>query len=230
MLFLAAQGQAPFSLVICGELQIMSLEEIFAKLKSQKKPQPQGQVEWLIVGLGNPGNEYQVTRHNIGFITVDALAQKEHIEIKRIKFHSLICDTVLEGKRCIIMKPSTFMNNSGIAVRECCEFYKIPPERVLVIYDDVNFEPGQLRIRKKGSDGGHNGMKSIIYHLNSDAFARIRMGVGKKPHPDYNLADWVLSKFTQKEAEAFIPVIDKACEAVKMIVSGDIDGAMNEYN
>ena len=187
-------------------------------------------MEWLIVGLGNPGKEYAATRHNIGFITLDRLAQQEHFDIKKIKFKSLVCDTVLAGKRCMMMKPSTFMNNSGEAVGECARFYKIPPEHILVIYDDINFDPGVMRIRKKGSDGGHNGMKSIIYHLNSNAFPRIRMGIGAKPHPEYDLADWVLSGFSENEKKALEPAIDNACDAIRQIVAGEIDIAMNRYN
>ena len=208
----------------------MSLEELFAKIKAQRAPEPTGPVEWLIVGLGNPGKEYAATRHNIGFITLDRLAQQEHFDIKKIKFKSLVCDTVFAGKRCMMMKPSTFMNNSGEAVGECARFYKIPPEHILVIYDDINFDPGVMRIRKKGSDGGHNGMKSIIYHLNSNAFPRIRMGVGAKPHPEYDLADWVLSGFSENEKKALEPAIDNACDAIRQIVAGEIDTAMNRYN
>ena len=208
----------------------MGLEEIFAKLKAAREPQPIGNIEWLIVGLGNPGREYEATRHNVGFITADRLAEKEGFEIKRIKFKSLISDTVIDGKRCIVMKPSTFMNNSGEAVGECASFYKIDPEHILVIYDDINFEPGVMRIRKKGSDGGHNGMKSIIYHLNSDEFPRIRMGVGAKPNKDYDLADWVLSRFSENEKKNVEKAVDDACEAIKLIVSGNIDTAMNKFN
>ena len=208
----------------------MSLEEIFERLKLNKKPAPQGKVEWLIVGLGNPGAKYAATRHNAGFIAVDRLAEKENFEIKKIKFKSLICDTVLDGKRCIIMKPSTFMNNSGEAVGECVNFYKIVPENVLIIYDDINFDAGVMRIRKKGSDGGHNGMKSIIYHLNSDNFPRIRLGVGSKPNPDYDLASWVLSSFSESEKNAFEGAVDNATEAIKLIISGQIDSAMNKFN
>lgn len=208
----------------------MSLEELFAKIKAQRAPEPTGPVEWLIVGLGNPGKEYATTRHNIGFITLDRLAQQEHFDIKKIKFKSLVCDTVFAGKRCMMMKPSTFMNNSGEAVGECARFYKIPPEHILVIYDDINFDPGVMRIRKKGSDGGHNGMKSIIYHLNSNAFPRIRMGVGAKPHPEYDLADWVLSGFSENEKKTLEPAIDNACDAIRQIVAGEIDIAMNRYN
>lgn len=208
----------------------MNLEEIFAKLKASRKPEPTGAVEWLIAGLGNPGREYEATRHNVGFITLDRFAEREKFDIKKIKFKSLIADTMVEGKRCIVMKPSTYMNNSGEAVGECARFYKIPPEHILVIYDDINFDPGVLRIRKSGSDGGHNGMKSIIYHLNSNAFARIRMGVGAKPHPDYNLADWVLSRFSEKEKKDVEAAVDNACQAIKLIVAGKIDEAMNRFN
>lgn len=208
----------------------MSLEEIFAKLRAQRAPAPTGKVEWLIVGLGNPGSRYESTRHNVGFITVDRLAQQEHFDIKKIKFKSLIADTLISGKRCIVMKPSTFMNNSGEAVGECARFYKIPPENIVVVFDDINFEPGVMRIRKKGSDGGHNGMKSIIYHLNSNDFPRVRMGIGAKPNPEYELADWVLSKFTESEIKALEPAIDSAVNAIKLIVAGNIDTAMNQYN
>ena len=128
------------------------------------------------------------------------------------------------------MKPSTFMNNSGEAVGECVSFYKIPPENVLVIYDDINFDAGVMRIRKKGSDGGHNGMKSIIYHLNSDNFPRIRLGVGAKPNPDYDLASWVLSPFSESEKKAFEGAVDNAVDAIKLIIDGQIDTAMNKYN
>ena len=208
----------------------MSLEEIFAKLKAQRAPAPTGAVEWLIVGLGNPGSRYEATRHNVGFITVDRLAEQEHFDIKKIKFKSLIADTLIDGKRCIVMKPSTFMNNSGEAVGECARFYKIEPHNIVVIYDDINFEPGVMRIRKKGSDGGHNGMKSIIYHLNSNDFPRIRIGIGTKPNPDYELADWVLSKFSESEIKALEPAIDNAVEAVKLIIEGKSDEAMNRFN
>ncbi len=208
----------------------MSLEEIFERLKLNRNPAPQGKVEWLIVGLGNPGGKYAATRHNAGFIALDRLADTERFDIKKIKFKSLICDTVLSSKRCIIMKPSTFMNNSGEAVGECVSFYKIPPENVLVIYDDINFDAGVMRIRKKGSDGGHNGMKSIIYHLNSDNFPRIRLGVGAKPNPDYDLASWVLSPFSESEKKAFEGAVDNAVDAIKLIIDGQIDTAMNKYN
>lgn len=168
--------------------------------RRKTKPAPtSGAPEFLIVGLGNPGEKYSFTRHNAGFLCVDLLAEQNGFSLKRLKFRSLTADTTLAGHRCLVLKPQTFMNNSGEAVRDAAAFYKIPPERILVIFDDVSLDVGRLRIRRKGTDGGHNGLKSIIYHLNSDAFPRIKIGVGKKPHPDYDLADWVLSSFKTDE-------------------------------
>ena len=208
----------------------MSLEELFAKIKAQRAPEPTGPVEWLIVGLGNPGKEYAATRHNIGFITLDRLAQQEHFDIKKIKFKSLVCDTVFAGKRCMMMKPSTFMNNSGEAVGECARFYKIPPEHILVIYDDINFDPGVMRIRKKGSDGGHNGLKSIIYQLQSDAFTRIKIGVGAPP-VHYDMADWVLGRFSKEEIAQLEKLVDCVVEdVVPEIMKNGAESAMNQYN
>ena len=152
--------------------------------------------DYMIVGLGNPGKQYESTRHNAGFICLDLLAEKYSISVKKLKFKSLLGEGRIEGKRCLLLKPQTFMNLSGEAVRDAAEFYKIPPENIIVIYDDISLDPGKLRIRRKGSDGGHNGMKNILYHLKSDGFPRIKVGVGAKPNPEYDLADWVLSRFT----------------------------------
>lgn len=207
----------------------MSLEEIFAKLKSSKKKEP-SHPEWIIAGLGNPGEQYSHTRHNVGFRCVEKLAREEEFEIKKVKFKSLISDTVIQDKRCIIMKPSTFMNNSGEAVRECADFYKIPPENILVIYDDISLDIGKLRIRRKGSDGGHNGIKSIIYQLNSNEFPRIKIGVGAKPSPDYNLADWVLSSFSAQDDRKLESALSESVDAVKLILSGKTNEAMNRHN
>lgn len=171
---------------------------MFNRFRRQTSTTPTGAPEYLVVGLGNPGNKYTYTRHNSGFLCLDMLSDKLNIRIDRLKFKSLICDTTINGHRCIVMKPQTFMNNSGEAVRECAAFYKIPAEKVIVIYDDISLDVGKLRIRRKGTDGGHNGIKSIIYHLNSDQFPRIKVGCGKKPHPDYDLADWVLSEFKRR--------------------------------
>ena len=189
-----------------------------------------GSPEFLIVGLGNPGKEYEYTRHNTGFLTLDRVCVEYNTEIKKLKYKSLMGDTVIGGHRCLLVKPQTFMNNSGEAVREFAAFYKIPPEKIIVIFDDISLPCGKLRIRRKGSDGGHNGIKSIIYHLNSDNFPRIKIGVGEKPHPDYNLADWVLSTFSKSEMEELMKAIQKAVDVLPDMLEGDIDKAMNKAN
>ena len=187
-------------------------------------------MEYMIAGLGNIGPKYENTRHNAGFMTIDALAAAYDCKVERLKFKAMLGDTVISGKRCLLMKPVTFMNNSGEAVAEAMRFYKLPAERVIVIFDDISLEPGYLRIRRKGSDGRHNGMKSIIYETGEDTFPRIKLGVGKKPRPDYDLAAWVLSKFTDSEQEKMKESIRKACEAVALMVNGEIDKAMNRFN
>ncbi len=199
--------------------------------RRKTKPAPaSGAPEFLIVGLGNPGEKYSFTRHNAGFLCVDLLAEQNGFQIKRLKFRSLTADTDIAGHRCLVLKPQTFMNNSGEAVRDAASFYKIPPERILVLYDDISLDVGRLRIRRKGTDGGHNGIKSIIYHLNSDMFPRIKIGVGKKPHPDYDLADWVLSSFKKDEQPPLKTALEHACAAVPLILDGNVDEAMNRYN
>ncbi|MGN0539153.1 MAG: aminoacyl-tRNA hydrolase [Candidatus Fimenecus sp.] len=189
-----------------------------------------GTPEFIVAGLGNPDRKYTYTRHNSGFLCVDMLADKLGFQVNRLKFKSLIGDAVIGGHRCIVMKPQTYMNLSGEAIRDCAVFYKIPPENIIIICDDVNLDVGKMRIRRKGSDGGQNGVKNIIYHLNNDQFPRIKIGVGKKPHPDYDLADWVLSEFTKKELEALEPVLKNACDAIELIVNGETDKAMNQFN
>lgn len=208
----------------------MSIFDIFKALEKEKEQTPLTPVEYIIAGLGNPGTQYEDTRHNCGFMSVETLAESFNIEIKRLKFKSLTAELQLGGRRCLLMKPTTFMNNSGDAVEEAASFYKIPPERIIVIYDDISLEVGRLRIRTKGSDGGHNGMKSIILRLNSDNFPRIRVGVGQKPHPDYDLADWVLSRFTKAEGEKLEPALKNAAKAAELIVGGRINEAMNLFN
>ncbi len=165
-----------------------------------------------------------------GFMALDLLAEKHHGEIKRIKFKGTVGECTLGGRRALLLKPGTFMNLSGQAVQEAMAFYKLPPERVLILFDDISLPPGRLRIRRKGSAGGHNGMKNIIYLSGSDQFPRIKIGVGQKPHPDYNLADWVLSKFTDKEREALGTALENACAACELIAKGELDRAMNLYN
>lgn len=205
----------------------MSIFDLFRQVESAA---PAGPPEYLIVGLGNPGLEYAQTRHNAGFMTLDLLAEREHTEIKRMKFKSLCGDAVIAGKRCLLMKPTTYMNNSGQAVAEAMQFYKLPIDHIIVVYDDISLEPSRLRIRRKGSDGGHNGIKSIIYLTGEDTFPRIKLGVGKKPRPDYNLADWVLSRFTKEELEQLHIAAEHACESIALMVNGKIDEAMNRYN
>lgn len=196
---------------------------------SRKTPMS-GPPEFIIVGLGNPGRQYELTRHNAGFIFADLLADKNGVKINKIQFKAVTASLTLGGVKCLLMKPQTFMNNSGEAVRQAAAFYKIPPERILVVFDDISLPCGRLRIRRKGSDGGHNGIKSIIYHLNSDAFPRVKLGVGEKPHPDYDLADWVLSSFKKEEYALLHEAADRACSAAELIVSGDIEKAMSSFN
>lgn len=189
-----------------------------------------GAPEFMIVGLGNPDKKYEFTRHNAGFLCVDMLAEKHGFTVKKLKFRSLLGDAVIGGHRCLILKPQTYMNLSGEAVREAAAFYKIPPERILVLFDDISLDVGKLRIRRKGTDGGHNGVKNIIYHLASDKFPRVKIGVGKKPHPDYDLADWVLSEFKKDEEAPLKSALEHACAAVELLLDGETDKAMNLYN
>lgn len=208
----------------------MSIADIFKKLESDRTAAPQGAVEYIICGLGNPGTQYEGTRHNIGFMTIDTLCDKYQLECKKLRFKSLTCDAMISGKRCLIMKPTTFMNNSGEAVTEAMQFYKIPPEHTIIVFDDISLEPGKLRIRRKGSDGGHNGIKSIIYLSGSDMFPRIKMGVGAKPHPDYNLADWVLGHFKKEQAEVLESAMNNAVSSIELMIDGKTTEAMNKFN
>lgn len=196
----------------------------------KKREKPSGGVDYMIVGLGNPGSEYEATRHNAGFIVVDMLAEKLGCGLTKLKFKSLYGTADIGGKKCLILKPQTFMNNSGEAVRDAAAFYKIPAENIIVVSDDISLDVGRLRIRRKGSDGGHNGLKSIIYLLNNDNFARIKVGVGKKPHPDYDLAAWVLSRFKNDEVDNLKKAAENSCDAIKLMVEGKTDMAMNKFN
>ena len=189
-----------------------------------------GPIEFLIVGLGNPGKNYEFTRHNAGFLTLDHIASELDTEINNLKNNAIVADVVINNHRCLLVKPQTFMNNSGTAVRDIAKFYKIPPEKIIVIFDDISLPCGKLRIRRKGTDGGHNGIKSIIYHLNSDQFPRIKIGAGAKPNPEYDLADWVLSKFGKDDTEQLKAAITKATEVLPFILDGEIDKAMNKAN
>ena len=208
----------------------MSIFDIFDKIKSKDTSNLTGAVEYIIVGLGNPGLKYENTRHNAGFMAVDTLAEKHKADIKKLRFKSLTGEIMLGGKRCLIMKPSTFMNNSGEAIVEAMNFYKIPIENVIICYDDISLEPGKLRIRRKGSDGGHNGIKSIIYLTGSQDFPRVKIGVGQKPSKEDDLAGWVLGNFPSEDIPKMQVAAANACNAVETIVSGNIDKAMNLYN
>ncbi|MCL2299930.1 MAG: aminoacyl-tRNA hydrolase [Firmicutes bacterium] len=192
-----------------------------------KKPGPP---RWIIAGLGNPGRQYEYNRHNAGFLCLDVLADERRCKIDRLKFHALTGITDIAGQRCLLCKPNTYMNKSGEAVGECARFYQIPPERVLVVCDDVSFPPGVLRIRRKGSSGGQKGVKSIIEHLGTEEFSRIKLGVGNKPHPDYDIADWVLSNMNTDELKALRAACGGACKAIELIVAGEIEQAMAKYS
>ena len=186
--------------------------------------------DMMIVGLGNPGIEYEKTRHNVGFMAMDALCEKYECDCKKAKYSAYVGDTVIGGKRVLLMKPQTYMNNSGAAVGEAARFYKIAPENILVMYDDISLEPGIIRIRRKGSAGGHNGIKDIIEVLGSDNFPRIKIGVGAKPHPDYDLKDWVLGKFKTEDKEKVQASLDNTVKAVNELLSRGIDSAMNKFS
>ncbi len=194
----------------------------FSKSKS-------GAVEWLIVGLGNPGAKYDNTRHNAGFITIDRLAADYSCAVSKSKSNALYAKCDISGKACLLIKPQTFMNNSGEAVGALAKFYKVPAERIIIVCDEIALDVGRLRIRRKGSDGGHNGLKSISLHI-GDNYPRIKLGVGKKPHPDYDLAAWVLSKFTKDEAAGLNTASENACKAIELMVAGETDRAMNLFN
>lgn len=187
-------------------------------------------VEYMVVGLGNPDKKYENTRHNTGFICLDKIAEKFGANVNRIKFKSLVGECTIDGKKVLLMKPQTYMNNSGQAVVEAMNFYKIPAENVVLIFDDISLDVGKMRIRRKGSDGGQNGVKNIIYLSGKDTFPRIKVGIGKKPHPDYDLAKWVLSKFSSDEIKLIDQMADNCCVALPYILDGNVDKAMNLFN
>lgn len=189
-----------------------------------------GGAQWLAVGLGNPGDKYENTRHNVGFMTVDELARRLRIPVQKLKYKALTNLAEIGGQRVLLMKPVTYMNLSGEAVRQAADFYKIPPQRVLVISDDVSLPLGKLRIRSGGSAGGHNGLKSVIAQLGSDQFPRVKIGVGGKPHPDYDMADWVLSKFSGEDKKAIDQAVGRAADAVETLLREGPERAMNRFN
>lgn len=189
-----------------------------------------GSVSWLVVGLGNPGSKYDKTRHNTGFRVMDQLADALGVKINRSRFKALTATATVAGQKVLLLKPQTFMNASGLSVEPAAAFYKVPPERVLVIFDDISLPVGKIRIRKEGSAGGHNGLKSIQSSLGSQNYPRIKVGVGEKPHPDYDLVDWVLGKFSAAEEKALAPALDHAADAVEEIIRNGTEKAAGKFN
>ena len=190
----------------------------------------EGGVTWLLVCLGNPGDQYENTRHNVGWMVADEVADRRNAPIQRLKFKALTNILTISGEKVLVMKPVTYMNLSGEAVRPAADFYKVPPEHILVVSDDTALAVGRLRIRKSGSAGGHNGLKNIIQQLGTDQFPRLRVGVGEKPHPDYDLADWVLGHFTGEDKKAIDASVRRAADAVECILKDGLDRAMNKFN
>ena len=184
---------------------------------------------WLIVGLGNPGREYERTRHNAGFRALDILADKLGCKVDKAKFQGVYGQVSHKGRKLLLLKPLTYMNLSGRSILQLSAFFHVPPQNIIVLFDDISLEPGRLRIRKDGSAGGHNGIKSIIAELGSQDFPRVKIGVGAKPHPDFDLADWVLSAFTAQEEKALQPALERAADAALAIVELGIPEASNRY-
>ncbi len=205
-----------------------SIFDLFAKIS--KKSESVGNITHIIAGLGNYGEKYQKTRHNAGFIAIDRVAEKCGVKIDRLKFHALVAEANLGGARVLLMKPQTFMNNSGLAVSEAANFYKIPPENVIILHDEISFNPGVIRIRRKGSAGGHNGLKSIIAALGSENFPRVKIGVGEKPSPDYDLVDWVLGALGDSDMKNISARLDDIYDTCLLIAGGKIDDAMCKYS
>ncbi len=194
------------------------------------KRKTESKERFLIACLGNPGAQYENTRHNVGFRTADLLAERCHISVRKLKFKSLYAEITLGGKSAVLLKPQTYMNLSGEAVKEAAHYYQIPLERILVVADDTSLAPGRLRIRRKGSAGGHNGLKNIIACMGSDEFPRIKIGVGAPPHPEYDWADWVLGTFPEKEKKTMETAISLAADAVEVLLEAGVEEAMNRFN
>ena len=202
--------------------------DIFKKIEQGQAST--GPVEYLIVGLGNPGRDYENTRHNAGFLCIDYIAAKCGVAVNRAKFAALVGETTIGGKKCLLVKPQTFMNLSGRAVLEASDFYKIPPEKILVLSDDVNLDVGRMRLRAKGSAGGQKGLENIILRLGSENFPRLRMGVGKKPHPNYDMKDWVLSEFNKQDQKMLFSCFETAYEGIVKLVNDKFDDAQMQCN
>jgi|GEM_PF-21018 peptidyl-tRNA hydrolase len=219
------------SFLICKGTKLANIFDLFKKLEAGRgegAPAP-GHVEFIVCGLGNPGPEYAFTRHNAGFMALDYIADREKISVVRAKFDALTADAMFAGKRVLFMKPQTYMNRSGAAVRAASDFYKITPDRILVISDDINLAPGKMRVRRSGSDGGQKGLRDIIEKLGTDAFARVRLGVGSPP-PGGDIINWVLGKIPEEDRAGFNTCVEHASDAAALIINGKIDEAMCKYN
>lgn len=201
--------------------------ELFKKIELEKKEVKP--VSYIVAGLGNPGKEYHRTRHNAGFAVIDTFCEKNNISLTKAKFNSLVGEGEVAGKRVLFMKPQLYMNRSGECIRDAADFYKISPDNVLVICDDVNLDVGKIRLRRKGSDGGQKGLRDIIYQLNSDSFPRIRVGVGKLPQGG-NMVNWVLGRIPSDLDADFNNAVSNAVDAIPYVLSGKIDDAMSKYN
>lgn len=207
------------------------MDRLFSLFKQiETKKEPTSPVSHIVVGLGNPGDKYKHTRHNAGFLALSYVSQKLGTDINKAKFKSLCTECNIAGKRVLLMLPQTYMNNSGEAVMAALDFYKLNPENILVIFDDISLPCGKIRIRKNGSAGGHNGIKSIIAHSGSENFARIKIGVGEKPHPEMDLADWVLSSFSKDEQKILFDKFSDVYSALELMLQDDTEKAMNNFN
>lgn len=204
-----------------------SIFDLFKKIEKKEEKTP---ITHIVAGLGNPGAEYAKTRHNAGFLAIDSIAERCGVKIDRLKFRALTAEANIGGVRVLLMKPQTFMNSSGEAIGEASAFYKIPAENIIVLHDEISFNPGIIRIRRKGSAGGHNGLKSIISHISSDAFPRIKIGVGQKPSTDTDLVSWVLGKFSEEDVKNISARYEDIYSSVELTVNGKIDEAMNKYS
>lgn len=202
--------------------------DLFKKIETSAAKK--AEITHLVVGLGNVGEKYEKTRHNAGFLALDAIAKHCGASVNKVKFHALVGEAEIGGVGVLLMKPTTFMNNSGIAISEAASFYKIPPENIIILHDEISFDVGVMRIRRKGSAGGHNGLKSIIQHLGSEEFPRIKIGVGKKPSPDYDLVDFVLGRFSVDDLKCLSEQHGAIIGAVELMLGGRIDEAMNKYS
>lgn len=206
------------------------MTNIFDLFKKIEKTENTAPISAIVVGLGNPGREYEQTRHNVGFVAIDYIAEKLGVKIDRARYHALTAEARIADTRVLLMKPTTFMNNSGLAVGEAASFYKIAPENIIVLHDEISFAPGRMRIRRKGSAGGHNGLKSIIASLGTDAFPRIKIGVGEKPSPECDLADWVLGKLSREDSEEIKGRLPDIMTSVELMLRGEIDLAMQRFS